>query len=88
MKGAARLEAGKAAAHFTHQKWIACSQAIIPDSPTLSGLLRVLLKGIELMFPAALAGFMLTKKPKQVNYMVLSWYIISLLRLLAGEVNL
>ena len=40
------------------------------------------------MFPAALAGFMLTKKLKQVNYMVLSWYIISLLRLLAGEVNL
>ena len=40
------------------------------------------------MFPAALAGFMLTKQPRQVNYMVLSRYIISLLRLLAGEVNL
>ena len=86
--GAARLGVGKAAAHFTHQKWIACSQAITPDSPTLSWLLRVLLKGIELTFPAALAGCMFTKQPKQVNYMVLSRYIISLLRLLAGEVNL
>ena len=36
VKGAARLEAEKAAGHFAHQKWIACSQAVTPDSPTLS----------------------------------------------------